>query len=122
MNRENVSGADKQVDRKRVQNRIAQRCCRERRLTHVRRLESLAKVLESSNVAGVTENEEDRYGTLLRAHLKLLDEHKELEEALLRLRKKLLSVSSSVSSAAGNTDQFNDFFAESSREMVTDFV
>lgn len=91
---------DTRADRKRVQNRISQQCLREKQLAHTRQLESFLEIIKSSN--DESKNNEDRYSTLLDAHLKLIEEKRQLEDALFRLRKRLLSLSNIASTAAGN--------------------
>jgi hypothetical protein len=41
------------------------------------------------------------YATLLQSHMALMEENRCLEDALFRLRKKLLSLSNAASTAAG---------------------
>jgi hypothetical protein len=91
--------SDTRADRKRVQNRISQQCLREKQLAHTRQLESFLEIIKSSN--DESKNNEDRYSTLLDAHLKLIEEKRQLEDALFRLRKRLLSLSNIASTAAG---------------------
>ncbi|OCK83369.1 hypothetical protein K432DRAFT_347304 [Lepidopterella palustris CBS 459.81] len=90
--------SDARADRKRVQNRISQQCLREKQLAHTRQLESFLEIIKTSN--DETKNNEDRYSTLLDAHLKLIEEKRQLEDALFRLRKRLLSLSNIASTAA----------------------
>jgi len=90
--------SDTRADRKRVQNRISQQCLREKQLAHTRQLESFLEIIKSSN--DESKNNEDRYSTLLDAHLKLIEEKRQLEDALFRLRKRLLSLSNIASTAA----------------------
>jgi hypothetical protein len=44
----------------------------------------------------------DDLQALLRQHMKVIEEKRELEEAIFRMRKKLLSISNSAAAAAGN--------------------
>lgn len=89
--------------RKRAQNRISQQCHREKNTAYIRSLESTVELLQKAascnNDGG--ERQKDGYATLVEAHLKLVKENQRLEEALFRLRKKLLSLSNSAATAAG---------------------
>ncbi|KAH6989824.1 hypothetical protein BKA56DRAFT_576403 [Ilyonectria sp. MPI-CAGE-AT-0026] len=81
---------------KRAQNRLSQQCRRERKSAQGRHLEhALATLQTTANLQG-----EDRYSVLLQTYLKLLDEHQALQDATLRLRKRLLSVSNAAAAAA----------------------
>jgi hypothetical protein len=91
-----------------VQNRISQQCLREKQLAHTRQLESFLEIIKSSN--DESKNNEDRYSTLLDAHLKLIEEKRQLEDALFRLRKRLLSLSNIASTAAGKQLPSRDTF------------
>lgn len=84
--------------RKRAQNRISQQCLREKNLAHVRSLEETVALLQQAVASG---DQGSRYATLLETHLKLMEENRRLQDALLRLRKKLLSLSNAASTAAG---------------------
>ena len=92
------SGAEPS-ERKRAQNRISQQCLREKNAAYVRNLENAVELLQNT----ITDNDgggcRDRYETLVEAHLKLLKENQRLEEALFRLRKKLLSLSNAAATA-----------------------
>ncbi|RSL75985.1 hypothetical protein CEP51_010387 [Fusarium floridanum] len=83
--------------RKRAQNRISQQCLREKNLAHVRSLEETVALLQQAVSSG---DQGSRYATLLETHLKLMEENRRLQDALLRLRKKLLSLSNAASAAA----------------------
>ncbi|KAL6364092.1 hypothetical protein LRP88_03525 [Fusarium phalaenopsidis] len=84
--------------RKRAQNRISQQCLREKNIAHVRSLEETVALLQQAVASG---DQGSRYATLLETHLKLMEENRRLQDALLRLRKKLLSLSNAASAAAG---------------------
>ncbi|KAM6527578.1 hypothetical protein FALCPG4_008634 [Fusarium falciforme] len=84
--------------RKRAQNRISQQCLREKNLAYVRSLEETVSLLQQAVASG---DQGSRYANLLEIHLKLMEENRRLQDALLRLRKKLLSLSNAASAAAG---------------------
>lgn len=93
---------DKQQDRitrKRIQNRISQQSIREKQLAHQRQLESLKSIIETSVAAGSGSDASSEM-SILSNHLNLLEENRELREALLRMRKKLLSMSSAAAAIA----------------------
>ncbi|KAI8408905.1 hypothetical protein FOFC_11855 [Fusarium oxysporum] len=80
-------------ERKRAQNRISQQCLREKNITYIRNLEETIDLLQK---VATGSDPQDRYPVLLDAHLKLIAENRKLEDALLRLRKKLLSFDDEV--------------------------
>lgn len=94
------SSADTQNDlrkaQKRAQNRLSQQCVRERRRAQSKHLDTLTAVIESG-----TNDKFDRREARVVAQLELIKENEELKDALLRLRKKLLSVSTAAAAAAG---------------------
>jgi hypothetical protein len=94
--------ADEQerTQRRRIQNRISQQCVRERRLARAKQLESLKTMIKTS-LNPSTATPEPSQNALLSAQLELTNENKELKDALLRMRKKLLSLSSAAAAAAG---------------------
>jgi hypothetical protein len=94
--------ADEQerIQRRRIQNRISQQCVRERRLAHAKQLESLKTMIKTS-LNPSTATPEPSQNVLLSTQLELTNENKELTDALLRMRKKLLSLSSAAAAAAG---------------------
>ena len=98
------SGPDN-TNRKRAQNRTSQQCLREKNLAYVRSLEDTVQLLQSAIASDNddTEGQQDRYTKLLEAHLKQMKENQALRDALLRLRKKLLSFSNAAAAAAGTT-------------------
>ncbi|KAF6520720.1 hypothetical protein HZS61_014978 [Fusarium oxysporum f. sp. conglutinans] len=85
-------------ERKRAQNRISQQCLREKNITYIRNLEETIDLLQK---VATGSDPQDRYPVLLDAHLKLIAENRKLEDALLRLRKKLLSFGQAANAAAG---------------------
>ncbi|KPM38348.1 hypothetical protein AK830_g8234 [Neonectria ditissima] len=98
-----VAAAPSHTERKRAQNRISQQCLREKNLAYTRHLESVVQAVKSVNEAG----ESDRYSVLLEAHLKLVEENRVLKEALLNMRKKLLSLSNAATDAAEDDSIFS---------------
>ncbi|EWG38504.1 hypothetical protein FVEG_14904 [Fusarium verticillioides 7600] len=85
------------TERKRAQNRISQQCLREKNITYIRNLEETIELLQK---VATGSDPQDRYSVLLDAHLKLIAENRKLEDALLRLRKKLLSFGQAATAAA----------------------
>ena len=92
------------INRKRVQNRISQQCVREKQLAHAKRLEALAEVIKTSTEADATSAATQ--SNLLNNQLALIEENRDLRDALLRMRKKMLSLSSAVAAAAGKYFHF----------------
>jgi hypothetical protein len=97
-NREKEKDQDR-INRKRTQNRISQQCLREKQLAHAQRLEALAEVIKTSTETDVTSAAAQN--SLLNSQLALIEENRDLRDALLRMRKKMLSLSSAVAAAAG---------------------
>lgn len=85
------------VDKKRKQNRIAQQGSRERQNAYIRNLEALVDAVTVKS----NEAEDSKYSRLLKVHLQLMEEKKELEDTLLRLRQKLLSIGNMAVTVAG---------------------
>jgi hypothetical protein len=85
-------------ERKRAQNRISQQCLREKNLTYIRNLKETIELLQK---VATGSDPQDRCSVLVDAHLKLIAENQRLEDALLRLRKKLLSFGQAATAAAG---------------------
>lgn len=81
--------AQKQL-KKRIQNRNSQKCYREKQLSYVRTLENIV-----NSVGGAPG------GTVGEGELRLIRKNKELQDALLRLRKKFLSLSTAAMIGAG---------------------
>ncbi|KAL2687951.1 hypothetical protein Neosp_005521 [[Neocosmospora] mangrovei] len=107
-----LDGAER--GRKRAQNRISQQCLREKNLAHVRSLEETVALLQQAVATG---DQGSRYATLLETHLKLMEENRRLQDALLRLRKKLLSLSNAASTAAD--DEVFDTLLGGSQDTAT---
>lgn len=98
-----TAGQDKEknqdrINRKRVQNRISQQCVREKQLAHQKRLEALAEIIRTSTEADSTSTESKN--ALLNNQMSLIEENRDLRDALLRMRKKMLSLSSAVAAVA----------------------
>ncbi|KAI9743697.1 MAG: hypothetical protein M1818_003013 [Claussenomyces sp. TS43310] len=87
------------IQRKRIQNRISQQCVRERAQAHAKQLEVLTEMVKSTTPNG---GDSDTSGqmALMRNQLRLIEENKKLRDALLKLRKKLRSLSAAAASAA----------------------
>ncbi|KAF5688648.1 hypothetical protein FDENT_4733 [Fusarium denticulatum] len=94
------------TERKRAQNRISQQCLREKNITYIRNLEETIELLQK---VATGSDPQDRYSVLLNAHLKFIAENRKLEDALLRLRKKLLSFGQAATAAADD-EVFNSIF------------
>ncbi|KAF7552865.1 hypothetical protein G7Z17_g4041 [Cylindrodendrum hubeiense] len=84
-------------DKKRAQNRVAQKSFREKQQSRLQYLESFVEAIKSGQV---TQNEDARYDKLLRSHLELLDENRRLKDNLIGLRQKLTYIGQSASAAA----------------------
>lgn len=82
--------------RKRTQNRIAQQCLRERRAASSRHMDNMFETMHFATETDLSQ----RYTVLLEAHMNLARENQLMEDALFRLRKKLLSLSNSTALAA----------------------
>ncbi|KAF5690078.1 beta-glucosidase G [Fusarium circinatum] len=93
-------------ERKRAQNRIPQQCLREKNITYIRNLEETIELLQR---VATGSDPQDRYSVLLDAHLKLIAENRKLEDALLRLRKRLLSFGQAATAAADD-EVFDSIF------------
>lgn len=101
-----VDSAPDGSERKKAQNRISQQCHREKNLAYVRNLENTVQLLQKAAGDTIGGSQKDRYATLLEAYLKLMEENRRLEEAMLRLRKRFLSLSNSAAAAAGTQRSF----------------
>ncbi|ETS84331.1 hypothetical protein PFICI_02356 [Pestalotiopsis fici W106-1] len=90
------------AEKKRRQNRIAQQSSRSRQNAYVRNLEALVEAVKVK----CNEDDASKYSKLLKAHLQLIEEKRELEDAFLRLRQRLLSIGNMSVTAAdsGPTD------------------
>ncbi|KAF4823456.1 hypothetical protein CGCTS75_v010420 [Colletotrichum tropicale] len=85
------------AEKKRTQNRISQQCAREKQSAYIRQMESLVAALKTPNEDAT---EQTKYDELVKAHLKLAEEKQQVEDALFRLRQKLLSVGNLATAAA----------------------
>ncbi|KAJ5765635.1 hypothetical protein N7520_005194 [Penicillium odoratum] len=86
---------NERIERKRVQNRISQRCAREKKAAqrlHMAEFRDLVK-----NSARDTQGSNT---VIFNAYVELLQENERLSEALLTMRKKLLSISNNSASVA----------------------
>ncbi|KAI8187160.1 hypothetical protein K4K51_009340 [Colletotrichum sp. SAR 10_75] len=96
------------AEKKRTQNRISQQCAREKQSAYIRQMESLVAALKTPNDDAT---EQTKYDELVKAHLKLAEEKQQVEDALFRLRQKLLSVGNLATAAAAiinNSSLFAD--------------
>lgn len=85
-------------DKKRAQNRVAQKSFREKQQSRLQYLESFVEAIKSGQVS---QDEDARYDKLLRSHLELLEENRQLKDNLIGLRQKLTYIGQSASAAAG---------------------
>ncbi|EUC42108.1 hypothetical protein COCMIDRAFT_104424 [Bipolaris oryzae ATCC 44560] len=81
--------------KKRTQNRIAQQCLRERRAASNRHADRILDTMQ-------TVTEPERLTMLLEAQANLTRENQRMEDALFRMRKKLLSLSNAAATAAND--------------------
>ncbi|KAF1812765.1 hypothetical protein P152DRAFT_481672 [Eremomyces bilateralis CBS 781.70] len=102
------------INRKREQNRISQQCLRERQLAHSKQLETLASIMKIST--GEDADHSSLRAALMSNQLALIEENKDLREALLRMRKKTLSLSAALSAVADDAI-FDKLFSKTSQEI-----
>lgn len=88
-------------DKKRAQNRVAQKSFREKQQSRLQYLESFVEAIKSGQA---TQDEDARYDKLLRSHLELLEENRQLKDNLIGLRQKLTYIGQSASAAAGKLE------------------
>ncbi|KAA8618818.1 bZIP-1 domain containing protein [Pyrenophora tritici-repentis] len=93
----NITNEDEKSQRKRVQNRISQRCSREKKLTQNRNIANFIELVKKAQTGSHENNK-----VLVNAYAELMQENDQLNEALLRMRKKLLSISNSSEAAAND--------------------
>ncbi|KAF2493599.1 hypothetical protein BU16DRAFT_563755 [Lophium mytilinum] len=86
------------ISRRRHQNRISQRCVREKQQAHKKQLEMFVDMIKSRNEIPAQGNLGQ--ADLLDAHIALIEENKKLKDALMEMRKKLMSLSNVASEAA----------------------
>ncbi|KAF4466094.1 cytochrome P450 monooxygenase [Fusarium albosuccineum] len=79
----------KPAERKKAQNRAAQRSFREKQQAYIQYLESVADTLKTSQDGS---GPEDRYDRLLKIHMALLEDHRRLHDSFIVLRQKLTSI------------------------------
>ncbi|VUC24075.1 unnamed protein product, partial [Clonostachys rosea] len=84
-------------DKKKAQNRAAQRSFREKRESHLHYLESFVEAVKSTQH---DDDGSDGNQRLLRAHLELLEDYRRLHESFITLRQKLQSIGQSALIAA----------------------
>jgi hypothetical protein len=89
--------------KKRAQNRLSQRCIREKQLVKIQQLERRLSLLQAQNQSRSTEEVEALNAQLLR-------ENEELRDTLQVMRKKLLSIGSMATTAAGQSPIHCDGF------------
>ncbi|KAJ5949901.1 hypothetical protein N7454_001485 [Penicillium verhagenii] len=87
-----------QLDKKRTQNRTSQKCLRERKQAHTRHLESLAELMMVSQNDG--DDLHKRNEALVACNLKLIEQNRQLQDALFRMKKKLMGLSNMATAAA----------------------
>jgi hypothetical protein len=86
-------------DRKREQNRISQRCLREKRLLQLRQVASVEKAIQFSTSSDGDQNLKIKQ--LTAQLLEVTEQNKKLSDALLLMRKKFLSLGATATMAAG---------------------
>ncbi|KAH0541235.1 hypothetical protein FGG08_004291 [Glutinoglossum americanum] len=85
-------------DKKRVQNRLSQQCYREKQASYIKQLE---RFVENVQAAGSGQADiPSQLQEMQKKQLRLMKENQELREAILRMRKKLLSLSTAASTSA----------------------
>ncbi|KAH7121467.1 hypothetical protein EDB81DRAFT_229544 [Dactylonectria macrodidyma] len=84
-------------DKKRAQNRVAQKSFRDKQQSRLQYLESFVDAIKTGQAG---RDDDSRYETLLRSHLELLEENRQLKDSLIGLRQKLAYIGQSASAAA----------------------
>ncbi|KAF3011723.1 hypothetical protein E8E14_010072 [Neopestalotiopsis sp. 37M] len=84
------------AEKKRKQNRIAQQSSRSRQHAYIRNLEALVDAIKVK----CDDDDASKYSRLLKAHMQLIEEKRELEDAFLRMRQRLLSIGNMAATAA----------------------
>jgi hypothetical protein len=87
-------------DRKREQNRLSQRCLRERRLLQTRQAASVKEAIQYA-ATGSEEDKSTQISKLTAQLLEATEQNRRLSEALLRMRKKFLSIGTASNMAGG---------------------
>ncbi|KAF2814666.1 uncharacterized protein BDZ99DRAFT_181925 [Mytilinidion resinicola] len=101
-----TGAAESKVERKRVQNRIAQQHAREKQIARIRELESFVDRIRSA-VDEEDAGEDDasfmeKNPKLTKTFLEVLDENAKLKQSLLRMRKSMISLSTHAADGAGD--------------------
>ncbi|KAI9767826.1 MAG: hypothetical protein M1839_004340 [Geoglossum umbratile] len=91
----NVSEQQRRREKKRVQNRLSQKSCREKQASYVRQLEQFI-----DNIQVASGNLPSYVQQLQTSLWNCMKENQELREAILQMRKKMLSLSAAASSGA----------------------
>jgi hypothetical protein len=86
-------------DKKRVQNRLSQQCYREKQASYIKQLERFVENVQSAGSGSA--DTPSQLQEMQKKQLRLMKENQELREAILRMRKKLLSLSTAASTSAG---------------------
>ncbi|KAH0558850.1 hypothetical protein GP486_004514 [Trichoglossum hirsutum] len=85
-------------DKKRVQNRLSQQCYREKQASYIKQLERFVENVQSAGSGSA--DIPSQLQEMQKKQLHLMKENQELREAILRMRKKLLSLSTAASTSA----------------------
>lgn len=98
-NEKDFEKRQERINRKRAQNRVSQQCIREKAHAHARQLEALTEMIKSTTQSD-SQSDLSSHKALMQSHLKLIEENRELKDALLRMRKKFLSLGSAANAGA----------------------
>ncbi|KAI9739986.1 MAG: hypothetical protein M1818_005042 [Claussenomyces sp. TS43310] len=98
-----VGTQNSREDRKRKQNQLSQKCLREKRLLRTRQLASAEKLIDRSIASSSAEDQRLNIEELSTQLLQAVEQNRKLSDALLRMRKKLLSIGTSATSAGVDT-------------------
>ncbi|PGH11598.1 hypothetical protein AJ80_07068 [Polytolypa hystricis UAMH7299] len=109
------NNAAHQQNKKRAQNRTSQQCLRERQQAHTRHLESLVELMMASQPDG--EGPEKQNQALMASNLKLIEQNRQLQDALFRMKKKFLGLSN-MAAAAANDEIFDQLLGTDSNNKV----
>jgi hypothetical protein len=95
----NAAEQQRRREKKRIQNRLSQQSCREKQASYVRQLERFVENIQAASESGT---DSPSYVQQLQTRLwDCMKENQELREAILQMRKKMLSLSVAASSGAG---------------------
>jgi hypothetical protein len=108
-NSDDAAEQQRRRDKKRVQNRLSQQSCREKQASYVRQLEHFVENMQASGMGGVAASGPGAGGDSSQTYIwelqsrlwNLMKENQELRDAMLRMRKKMLSLGAAASSGAG---------------------